>query len=327
MTTRHPCEKYNFIKNVKQYKKDELKNYCILYKLKVSGNKKDLVNRINNYIFNKYYCSKIQSFIRRYFIHKWMNLIFDSKYKYISKISDWKLRFNSYKENTNIKEDFETLNTLVNEPWYNIIFYNEDNIQYMFHIDTMMKYINTYKNNTNPYTRKEFDKDFIYRLNKCHFYRNKYLNYNTTKSKKINLSELTLKQRIRLLCMEFDQDGYYTNERWFKNLLPQDWYKFVYEWFELWNFRVPMTIELRRDIYPFDNSPFHKLNFLDLQHYIRHHNYKYMVSLIIETMENYIGHCRTADAKHLAITHILIALTLVSKEAREALFYLYESAI
>ena len=52
-----------------------MKEICKFYKLKVSGNKNILKERIFKYLYESFYCIKIQKNIRKFLVKKYLNLI------------------------------------------------------------------------------------------------------------------------------------------------------------------------------------------------------------------------------------------------------------
>ena len=57
------------------YNINQLKEICKNYKLKVSGNKTILKERIYKYLYESFFCVKIQKNIRKFLIKKYFNLI------------------------------------------------------------------------------------------------------------------------------------------------------------------------------------------------------------------------------------------------------------
>ena len=118
--------KYNY--NVKQ-----MKTICKHYKLKQSGTKMELVNRIYNYLRLTHYINKIQKVWRKYLLNKIK-----------------KLRGPGY---LNIKNcvndtDFLTIDNLKDIPYNEFFSYESNNIIYAFNINSIYQlYINNSNNN------------------------------------------------------------------------------------------------------------------------------------------------------------------------------------
>ena len=66
-------EYQNFYSN--SYSVNFLKEICKNYKLKISGNKSNLRERIYNYLYESFFCIKIQKNIRRFLIKKYLHLL------------------------------------------------------------------------------------------------------------------------------------------------------------------------------------------------------------------------------------------------------------
>ena len=60
--------------HVIQYNISQLKDMCGFYKLKKTGNKNELVNRLYNYLKDSLYAIKIQSLMRGYLLRQYIHL-------------------------------------------------------------------------------------------------------------------------------------------------------------------------------------------------------------------------------------------------------------
>ena len=138
-------QKYNY--NVKQ-----MRSIAKYYKLKVSGNKYELKQRLYKFLKNSYFSRIIQKNIRRYFVRC---LIYN-------KGPGLKNR-----ELCNNNTDFYTLDNIKEISFVQFLSYkDEDNFVYGFDIQSLFEYFKNDSNNQNPYNRKLFPNNFKMKLRK-----------------------------------------------------------------------------------------------------------------------------------------------------------------
>lgn len=322
---------YNFIVSKKSYSVHELRNICQNLNISKQGNKTTLINKINRNIFIHKFKHIFKSYIQKFRFHKYLYTYLPKEcYKHKSQysIQKWKQYRTSLIQKCSMKEDFFTLDTLEDETWYNVIFYKENNTLYMFHIDTLYEYLFKHNHKTNPYTRKQFHESFIERLQLCYKYRNEYLNIYIEEHQMDDMLELTFEQKIRNICILIDQyTDYITNSHWFLNLNMYSWKQFLFVLYDIWNYRIPMTEQLRLEISPHRADPFYEIRPQTITQLFDNEDYDSIKTISSHTIECYIKNCITEDARYCAITHILCALTTVSHDAATALPYLYFSVI
>jgi len=130
--------------------------------------------------------------------------------------------------------------------------------------------------------------------------------------------------RIVQLFIAIDQLGNYANSTWFSQLDIRSYVRLYRAFYDIWNFRSGMSREVRSHISPFCN-PFdgifnQRVLLSDLSHL-------QMQSACLIVFENVIYSGIDEEYKKLGAFHALSALTLVSREARHALPWLYESVM
>lgn len=131
-------------------------------------------------------------------------------------------------------------------------------------------------------------------------------------------------QRITELFIEIDHLGNYTQSSWFSNLEIRQYYQLYRTFYDIWTFRSQMNLETKMNICPF-HGPFDgiftrtpRVGELDLDE-IR------LACLIV--MENMIYSGVDIEYCKIGCLHALSALTIVSREARQSMFWLYESVM
>jgi hypothetical protein len=137
-------------------------------------------------------------------------------------------------------------------------------------------------------------------------------------------------QRIMALFVEIDQLGNYTQHSWFDNLRHRELVLFYRGLYDIWYYRAGLAYQTKRNICygvshnassPFTrhrNLGYREISFLD---------YNELKSSCLEVFEHLVYCGVDNDHKKIGTLHALSALTLVSRDARLAMPWLYESVI
>ena len=291
------------------YNVNQLKQICRYYKEKISGNKRELINRVYNFLKFSYYATIIQKNIRGLQRRMYLNL-------------------NGFKNNKKCvnETDFLTLQKIASIPYYQFYSYkDEQNFIYAFDIKSLYNLmIKSDGDLKNPYTRKELPKNIVKDIR--HFIRIsrilkepiKYLLEDDTmqlsSKKQIALKALSIFHRI-------DTFGHITNTTWFLSLSREGLIRYVRELQDIWEFRANLTLYIKQQICPPNGNPFHGLNI----HALIQKNSETLQRNILYIMENLLAKGINKDSKALGAFYILAALTLVSPSAAMALPWLYQS--
>ena len=130
----------------------------------------------------------------------------------------------------------------------------------------------------------------------------------------------TIPERIRTLFMEIDQLGNYTSSTWFDQLDANKLMRLYRYLYDVWTYRGQISNEVKRRICslqdPFISS--HPARITHIDYWRRHCLFvmEYMVYTGIDIEYQKIG-----------ALHALSCLTLVSPEARNAMYWLYEGLV
>lgn len=132
----------------------------------------------------------------------------------------------------------------------------------------------------------------------------------------------TFDQRSNEIFMEMDRLGNYTNVNWFLNLESIDYINLYGILNDIWYSKIPRDIRMK--ICPF-HSPFEGLFTRQIS----------IVNLSLEELrltcliifENFIYSGIDEDHRKLGTFHALSGLTVVSREARASMMWLYESLV
>lgn len=139
-------------------------------------------------------------------------------------------------------------------------------------------------------------------------------------NKIVNIRRLPIEQRIREVFIEIDLLGNYTHYTWFSELRPHEYYQFFSHLYNLWNYRAGLSREIKKQICIL-YDPFTNLN---LPH-DAFSNTERVREFCTTLIENIVYGSPDPEYRKLGCMHVLSALTLVSREARQNLYWLYES--
>ena len=297
---------------VNNFNVSDLKKGLKQYKLKNTGKKTELLDRLYNYLKSSSHVIKLQRLFRGFIIRKMFKLRGSVVFK--------------NREQCVNKEDFLTMDSLNKiSPIDFFSFEDDDKHIYGFHIMSIYNLIKNNDNILNPYTRKELNEDIITNIYKI---------IKICKIMKIPIDiviqnencDLSVKRKIEMRTIEIFQTinslGNYSEPRWFLNLSKNELYKFTRELFDIWNYRANLTEQVKCNICPprgiicsqFErNSIFMENNIFSLQ------------TKILNILERLITSGIDQDFKVLGAYYVLAAITLVSPEASAIMPWLYQS--
>lgn len=350
--------------NIKNFKLSSLKEACKTYKLKVSGNKDVLFERLHNFFLRLHACIKIQSLLRMHFSNTFVN----------SRGPALKNR-----DLCNNNTDFVTLEPLKEIPIEQFFSFKDDNnFIYGFNLISLMQNMKKTKNFENPYNRSVFNKETkikLIKLNNCSYilsneyrenngffvYNQKLKRTNTIRRRPLNndiinnvssvdnyhpffdrrlvnmtdemenqiniieeMRNLDVSQRIDRLFIEFDNLGNYTSDVWFRSLSHLQLIRFYRVLYDIWIIRGQLSYQLKRSICPF-YDPFQGIFPRRIYHDTI--TYEQMQKGCLIVMENMTYSGINIEFRKIGALHILTALTMVSVSARQTMPWLYESII
>jgi hypothetical protein len=291
------------------YNISQLKTIAKNYKLKLSGNKKQILHRIYSYLYLSHYAVKIQKIIRGHLVKNYKKLRGPA-------INNRKLCTNG--------TDFITMEP-IDEIDYNqfISYKDEDGFIYGFDITSLYNLYSKSSKFKNPYNRNVFP-DFLYENLK------KIIRISRIIKMKINLiienecSHLTNEQTLELRALKLFQTmdeigGHCSNKNWFLSLSRNQLFKFYQELNSIWSI---IPLDTRRNVYstnvhcdPFVNC--------SVQYIISEDNILNVKKVILEVMEKLVNGGADNDSKCLGIYYILASLTKVNIDAASAMPHLY----
>lgn len=297
------------------YNVNQLKSFAKSYKLKISGNKSELLLRVYSFLHFSSFIIKIQKVFRGTLARKYGLL-------------HGPARLN--RKICNNSTDFITMEPIESINYHQFLSYT-DNDGFIYGFDIVSLYNLYLKNNKdlqNPYNRKIFPESIIktiktiLRLSKI---LKIYIKLDIEDDMQLVSTEKAIELRCLTLFQTIDSLGNYSNPQWFLSLDKNQIIKFICELIDIWNFRAQLSPEIKRNICPPIGDPFRTLSVQYIQ-YIEN-NINNLRKTILEILEKLINNGIDNDSKSLGAYYVLGALTLVNSEAAIALPWLYQSFV
>ena len=291
------------------YNVSQLRSISRFYKQKISGNKKQLVYRLYNFLKLSKHIIKIQALYRGYLRRLYNRLQGPA----------WRDR-----ECVNTT-DFLSLKTVTNIPYHQFFSYTcIDGQIYGFNIMSLYNLIKKNKVRKNPYNRliiEEYTIKDVFLLIKIA----KILNEPMIISIKNETANLSLEKKIQLktlsLFQKLDSLGHTTDTRWISNLSRIKLIRWIKELRDIWNYRSELVNSKKRSICPPNGDPFIGINISSLGDA----NIMTLRRTCLCIMENLIMRSSNSDDQALGAFYVLGALTIVSIDAANSLPWLFES--
>lgn len=335
-----------------------LKNACKHYKLKVTGTKPILIERLTDLFSRIDSVIKIQKTVR-------MNHITTYFRNRGPAINNRKI--------CNNHTDFVTMEPIEDIPFESFFSYEDkEGFTYGFDIISLINLIKSSRKVENPYNRSVFDDNIkrkIIKLYNCTCFVNekfrnenevyikkKYVRRETTRNQNRNLlaistvdnynpqismnaetmsyelsqrfellnetRRLSTNERVEHLFVEIDSLGNYTQSSWFNTLTHLQFVRLYRCLYDIWAYRGQMAHSVRANICPFHN-PFDGIFPRQIYHdTITTEQIKKACLIVIE---NLVYSSSDIDYRKIGALHALSALTLVSPNARLVMPWLYES--
>jgi hypothetical protein len=301
------------------YNIQQLKTIAKFYKLKLSGNKKELISRIYMFLFLSSYIIKIQKIFRgrlqrrfnEYFgpaLNKREICTNDTDFVTMDDLKDLQYgQFYSFKDNDGRVYGFDIASI------YNLIYKNTDTINI-----NKVGGINPYNRNKIP-SFVMIDLKMIVRTSKILKIKIN-LDFDTgignvSNTKTVEMRTLTLFQNI-------DSLGNYSSPEWFLTLNRNQLIKFMRELSDIWNYRAQLSNEIKQKICPPNGDPFRNIN---LSYIVNEDDVLNIKKKVLDVLEKFVNNGVDRDSKTLGAYYVLGALTLVNDSAAASLPWLFQS--
>ena len=304
---------YDEISNF-NYNLSQLKMIAKTYKLKISGNKNQLITRVYSYLYFSSFIIKIQKIFRGLIARKYKNLhgpaslnrkMCTNSGDFITMEPVEEINFHqflSYKDNDGFIYGFDIISL------HNLFLKSKD-------IDSVQ----------NPFNRSLIPESVIKtirslirlsRILKIHI----NLHYeDDTESLPV---EKIVELRALSLFQTIDSLGNYSSPQWFLSLDKMQLIKYVRELIDIWNYRSQIDNETKRKICPPHGDPFRHFNMTYIHTEANLHNVK---KVILEVMEKLVNSGVDNDSKSLGAIYVLGGLTLVNSDAATSIPWLFQS--
>jgi len=296
------------------YNVNQLKLIAKNYKLKISGNKNQLLTRIYSFLYFSSYIIKIQKIFRG---------IVARKYKLLHGPAaiNRKLCTNT--------DDFVTMEPVEEINYHQFISYrDEDGFIYGFDIISLHNLFlksQDIESIRNPYNRNLIPESVIKTI-KSIIKLSRILKIHVNLHYEDDTESIPIEKMIELRALSLFQNidalGNYSNSQWFLSLNRNQIIRFLRELADIWNYRAQITAETKRSICPPSGDPFRNLN----MHYIHtEQNMTNVKKVVLEVLEKIVNGGVDRDSKALGACYVLGSLTLVNQEAATSIPWLFQS--
>ena len=299
---------------VYNYSLSQLKMIAKEYKLKITGNKKQMMSRIYFYLYLSSQIVSIQKIFRGFLVRKY------------NEYHGPAVKARNICTNT---DDFVTMESLDNIDYHQFISYKDtDGFVYGFDIISLHNLFLKSRDKEevrNPYNRNLIPSDIIKKI-KSIIRISRILKININLHYEDDTQNVSIEKAIDLRCLSLfqtiDSLGNYSNPQWFLSLNRQQLIKFIRELCDIWNYRAQLANETKRSICPPHGDPFRTLS---IQYIYNETNIYNVRKVILEVLEKFVNNGITNDNKSLGAYYVLGALTLVNSDAASSLPWLYQS--
>ena len=295
----------------RNYNVSQLKSMCRFYKQKVSGNKRELIFLLYNYLKYSHFATKIQSRFRCHLV------------RYMER-----LRGPGLTEQCVNETDFYTLEDLKGldrSQFYS--FKDKDGFIYGFDICSLWNMVVKEKQKQNPYNRNTLPVHKIYNDIRSIVKINKLFGLKLNLELDNDLSQFSQEKQVEMrainLFQKVDENGFITDAKWYLNLNRSGLKRFLAELLDIWQYRAQITNETKRKINPSHGDPFFSININVLMHKC----FEVLRNRILDIIEIFITKGEDSDARSLGTYYVLGALTTVCHDAAVSLPWLYESFV
>jgi hypothetical protein len=295
------------------YNLHQLKTIAKTYKLKITGNKSQLITRIFSFLFLSVSAIKIQKIMRGCLIRKYISyhgpalknrLLCTNNFDFLS---------------------MEQLTTIPKEQFFS--YRDEDGFIYGFDLISLHNLI--YKCNgaiKNPFNTKPIHSKVIEEFRSL---------LRLSRLLKINIcleitdvtKEVSYKKSVELraltLFQNIDALGNYSNSQWFLMLNRLQLIRFIRELIDIWEYRAPLTKEVKCAICPPTGKPFTRLTNHNILYTLE--NLDDVRKIILDILEKFVMSGIDKDSKCLGAYYVLGAITLVNNDAATSLPWLYQA--
>ena len=320
------------IGNGVNYTIGQMKQIASEYSVKRSGTKSVLRQRVHTALVTSFHATEIQRIFRGYIVRRYIKAKgLDGPKRPTESMNDTEL--GSLTDVAEIEFDM-----LINIP-------NSGGKNTLYSVDTLYGVIKTQlqsnREPTDPYTNIPFKQEVMQRvaiekrlarvLDRRHIYC-KCAKCRAEKAVKATaaaaadtqrrdstedeyFNDISFELRVLNICSKLDQLGHTTHTSWFTNLSTEEWRRFNNEMADIWAYRGQIPFDMRHRI-----AGTYNLGFIP-----RMAGPNTTRRRALENIRRLILWSSNPEHQALGAYYVLIALTIVSREAAEELPWLYEA--
>jgi hypothetical protein len=296
------------------YSIPQLKSILKCYKLKIGGNKSELLTRLYSHLHFSAQIIKIQKVFRSKLVRTYFKLHGPAAF-------NRSLCTNS--------DDFITMDPLEELSFHQFLSYKDlDGFIYGFNVASLFNLFVKSKNGEkvqNPYNRNVIPESIILDIRKI-------IRLSVIIKIPINLcyedetasisNEKAIELRALSLFQKINELGNYSDFKWFLSLNKNKLIRFVRELADIWNYRAQIELQVKRNICPPNGDPFRNLN---MQYITSETNLCNIQKVILEVLEKLVNNGVDKDSKALGACYVLGSLTIVNDDAATSLPWLFQS--
>ena len=283
----------------------------------ISKKKKSiLIYEINNILKFHIKALYIQSWVRSYFVRKWISLHGPS-WDNISLVNN--------------SSDFLTMEAIKSIHWSEKFnFQDSQGFIYSFHKLSFQKLLKNKlpnKSLLNPYNKVPISNQNITFFKKLMKYTNMLgISLRDEDDENLELNETCKEKAIRRaneLFYFIDNLGNYSDSQWFLNLEKPQLRIFIREIIDIWHYRAGLTIDQKIEMCPSGN-PFINMNNV---YFSNDYPIEFYQNCILDSLFKLVTSSPIISCQNTAALYVLGALTMVNPLAAQSLPWLYESFI
>ena len=298
------------------YNLSQLKMIAKNYKLKISGNKNELISRVYSYLYFSSYIIKIQSIFRGTIVRNYKKLHGPAATK------------RSICTNT---EDFVTMEPIKDINFHQFLSYMDvDGFIYGFDIISLYTLFiksTDMESIKNPYNRAIIPEQVVKTIKSIIRF-SRILKIHINLHYEDDTKNVSDKKAVELRCLSLFQNidalGNYSNSQWFLSLTRNQIIRFIRELADIWNYRAQLPPEVKINICPPHGDLFRNLGYIF--HIIHTEESITIVQKnVLEVLERLVNSGIDHDSKSLGAYYVLGCLTLVNDAAATSLPWLFQS--
>jgi len=215
----------------------------------------------------------------------------------------------------NNDSDIYSLEPLVLVPkTYFFSFYDSNKHVWAFDIRTLSYMCSRSKNIKNPYTQEVLTKDILKKIDKRLSWLKKF-KYSITYDSVSLTNEQMWNQRVLDVFNKIEELGYLVNSDWFHDMDKEDHIIFYKKIYDIWNYRLQLTIKEKSLIVPGFNKKNKLFKFLIEE--LNSKEEKVLRKNTLQIIESFIS-SEDKTQKALGIMYVLMGLSYVNDSVSEA---------